>query len=712
MQTLTPLKPRPLQAWPARPLLRHRAVVHAWQALVVAGLLATTACSNNDAPPMATAADDTFTVGWDAASPLAVLGNDTASGGTAVLSVAAAPKNGTLSLNAGVLSYTPNAGYFGPDEFSYRLDVDSATSTATVRLVVEAQFALQGVVTDGPIANAKVQAAVGSQTFSADADAAGRYSVAVKASQPSDFVTLTATGVGSQSAVVLTSHVGEVGGLATQVVGGKLTAERAPALMVTHLSAAQAGLMAQAGSAPRSNAELAAAAQKIDSNAVLYAAALVRLVVDGGVALPEGVASTRELLQSAASLVAFQTARRVADKPQLEAAWTAALTDPALNSPPPVPATGAAPVVLRFGYGAGGTAIVAPRLTLRADGSATVVTDSARPAQWRMDGAALVLTYDNPIIRTGFTNAVSPPFVQYPTEFGTTALRFSDVGASNGRYALASMTTLAYTVIQGGPDAGRRDSVSSSLLRRYEVAALALRTADFPVGTRIAGLASERSPVAEFNANRQDVLRITGAGIGTMERTGATAYWRVFEGALLVDVGTLAIRYVPLGTGPLGEERWAMEQLDTALDVTSHREVMAVRANEVSMSAADWVKPWVGNLNASAGFQLVAELQANGRWGNNGAERGDPLPVVTNFVRHWRQLPDGRLEMASSTPGNCNPFVGLPNCTITLQRFWTPLARVGRTVWVMEHLIFNPGNPASTTNDYRFVAFTDTSAGS
>ena len=217
--------------------------------------------------------------------------------------------------------------------------------------------------------------------------------------------------------------------------------------------------------------------------------------------------------------------------------------------------------------------------------------------------------------------------------------------------------------------------------------------------------------MVEFNISRQDVLRITGAGIGTMERTGATAYWRVFEGALLVDVGTLAIRYVPLGTGPLGEERWAMEQLDTALDVTSHREVMVVRGSAVSMSAADWVKPWVGNLNGSAGFQLVAEFQANGRWGNNGAERGDPLPVVTNFVRHWRQLPDGRLDMVS-TSGSCNPFVGLPNCTITLQRFWTPLARVGRTVWVMEHLIFNPGNPASTTNDYRFVAFTDTSAGS
>lgn len=74
------------------------------------------------------------------------------------------------------------------------------------------------------------------------------------------------------------SHVGEVGGVAAQVRNGTLTAERAPALMVTHLSAAQPGLMAQAGPVPRSNAEPAAAAQKIDRNAVHSAAALVRVI--------------------------------------------------------------------------------------------------------------------------------------------------------------------------------------------------------------------------------------------------------------------------------------------------------------------------------------------------------------------------------------------------------------------------------------------------
>lgn len=711
MSTFSRLQPRPpLYPAPLRPgpqtLPGSR---------LIAGLFCLAAslagCSSSDEPPpVATAVDDSLSVSWQSASNLDVLANDSISGGSASLEVATQPRNGLVSLVGGALVYTPNAGHFGTDEFSYKLGVDTASSTATVKLVVEARFALQGVVTDGPIANAKVQARVGSQTFSADADATGQYSVPVSSSQPNDFVSLTATGVGSQSAVVLTSLVGEVAGLAAQVSAGNVTEDRAPALRVTHLSSAQAGLMAQAGALPASNAELAAAAQQLDSNAVLYAAALVRLVVDGGVPLPAGVASTHDLLQSAPTLAAFQAARLAADRPQLEAAWNAALTDPALTRSPPTPAVGGAPMVLRYGYGVGGHAIVAPHITLRPDGSATVATDAARAARWRVDGTALVLTYDNPIVTAGFTNGSAPTFTQYPTENAITSLRLSDLGPGTSRHAMASMSTLGHTVIQAGPEAGRRENTSTTLLRRYAGTATPLRAEDFPVGARIAGLASERSPVGGFVPGRQDVLRITGPGTGVMERTGAAAFWRVSDGALLVDIGTLATRYVPLGTGALGEERWAMEVLDTASSVSRHHEIMAMRATGVSMSAADWVKPWVGNLNAAFGFQLATEFQANGRWGNIGANRGDALPMVTNFSRYWRQLSDGRLEMVS-TFGNCDPFAGVPSCRIGLQRFWTPLARVGRTVWLMEHLITNSSDPTGPGTDIRFVAFTERSPG-
>jgi hypothetical protein len=289
-------------------------------ALLVAAACGLSACSKLSPDPVSVAAADNYTVAWNGERLLTVLDNDITRDGTSTLSVAVAPTNGSVTASNGALNYTPRPGFFGEDSFTYKLDVDSASSTAVVKLVVEAQLTLQGVVTDGPIANAKVVAAVGSASFSVDADAQGPYALPIKTSRPGDFVVLTATGVGAQSKVVLTSVVGEVAGLAAASTANRVTADRAPALMVTHLSAAQAGLMVQAGKLPSSNAELLAAGQKIDSDAVLDAAALVKLVVDNNVALPAGAATTRDMLNSATVLTAFVDARQLADAPQLAAA--------------------------------------------------------------------------------------------------------------------------------------------------------------------------------------------------------------------------------------------------------------------------------------------------------------------------------------------------------------------------------------------------------
>jgi hypothetical protein len=85
--------------------------------------------------------------------------------------------------------------------------------SATASLVVQAQITLRGVVTDGPLANAKVVATVGEKTFNVDADAQGRYGLPINTNRASDLVMLTASGAGAQSAVLLTSLVCEVSGL-------------------------------------------------------------------------------------------------------------------------------------------------------------------------------------------------------------------------------------------------------------------------------------------------------------------------------------------------------------------------------------------------------------------------------------------------------------------------------------------------------------------
>ena len=66
-----------------------------------------------------------------------VLGNDTDVDGAALTAqLVTGPAKGTLALNAnGSLTYTPAAGYSGPDSFAYRAsDGQAASSSATVSL--------------------------------------------------------------------------------------------------------------------------------------------------------------------------------------------------------------------------------------------------------------------------------------------------------------------------------------------------------------------------------------------------------------------------------------------------------------------------------------------------------------------------------------------------------------------------------------------------
>ena len=668
------------------------------------------ACSSaDDPPPVSVATADNFTVAWNGERRLAVLDNDTVREGSAALSVATAPTNGRISVSSDGLSYTPNPGFYGEDSFSYKLDVqgngDTASSTAVVKLVVQAQLVLRGVVTDGPLGNANVVANVGTQTFSATADAQGRYSLPISTSMASDFVMLTATGSGTQSAVVLTSLVGEVSGLVAAASEGVVTAEAARGLMVTHLSAAQAGLMAQAGKLPTSHAEMLLAAQKLDGFAVLDAAALVKLVVDAGVALPTAAASTRELLSSATLLNGFDAARRVTDAAQLAAVREALTSDPNLALAPPLPGTRAQSLL--FAYGEGGVSKPVYAVTLRPDGSASVVWDALQPSQWRLDGKLVKVTFDTPRVTSGLASA-SDGSGQFNQDNVTTGLTFSDLGASNGRYTLASVGRVGYTLNRSGPQSGlRQDFAFSTLIRRYETQAAPLKAEDFASGDRWAGLLSDRlpEPGAAGPLNfKQDVLRITAAGTGTMERKGVNVTWQVTEGALLVKIGSNDYRYRRLDTGPLGEERWLVEQLDAAGLVFTMSEIMAVRASDVVIDSAGLAKRWAGNLNdGSSRTKAFYTLKGDSTWAITSKEPG-VVETAGVFTRTWRRLADGRLELVSSSPGGCNPWAGTANCQITLQRYWTLLAQQGKTLYVMET---GPGSATAPITSWRFVAMTE-----
>ncbi|MDH3632000.1 MAG: retention module-containing protein, partial [Gammaproteobacteria bacterium] len=119
----------------------------------------------NDAP---VAVVDSASVAEDGSVDVDVVANDTDLDGTidpTTVVITTGPTNGTVSINAttGVVTYTPNANYFGPDSFSYTVEDDDGqvSNIAAVSLTVTD-------VNDAPVA--VVDAATVAEDGSVDVD--------------------------------------------------------------------------------------------------------------------------------------------------------------------------------------------------------------------------------------------------------------------------------------------------------------------------------------------------------------------------------------------------------------------------------------------------------------------------------------------------------------------------------------------------------------
>lgn len=665
-------------------------------------------------PPSASTAvatADTYTLDWNAAKRLAVQDNDTSSNGTPVLSVTEMPKNGTVTVDGAALVYTPKTGFFGVDSLRYQLANGSAVSAASVALRVEAAVTLQGTVIDAPIANAKVVATLGPQTFNADADSLGRYSVAVKTSNPSDFLSLMATGVGTQSAVVLSSLVGEISGLAALAVNGALTSEFAPALQVTHFSAAVTGLLAQAGALPATDQALSDAMQKICLPDVLEAATLVKLVVEGGVPLPEGISNTQALLASSAAVKKFGSVQRASNSAAFYTARDGVTVDASFQRLPPVPVgDAAAAVTWAYVFGIGGAAPFATQVTLLNNGTATVVDDAVHAATWKLIGTQVKLVYTKPVVITLFSSTVGVDGRQWMIDRVTTGVTLGDLAIRSDRYTAAIVNFDTYQIERGGPKAQIKQALNgAAVMKRYDVSKLtAIKPEDLTVGKRWAGLYSSHD-LDSFSL-KQDVLAITGVDSALMERTQAVATWRLIEGALEVMLPGFNYRYRRLGLGPLGEERWLMEQR-VAGELLAVREIMAVAATEVNIDAAQLSRRWESNLNALLGsrFNSAFLLRADGMAASSFSDASVPETTV-NYDRSWSLLPTGQLQILSArnrtTNAVCIPTQSDTNCVVRTTRNWRFVARVGGNLFTIELGPYSGALTAASAS-YRFMALTD-----
>ena len=250
---------------------------------------------------------DEASLPWNKAFVLKPLANDSASKGSLSLAAVGTPSHGTVKIVGNELEYTPVAGYVGPDSFSYTAQAeDGGKASININLKVQAALTLQGLVSDGPIANAQVSASVGGKNFSATADGNGAYRLTVLSDSVSEAIQLSASGAGAQSHVRLSSSLGDLASLAKLAdKDGVLGASQAAGTTISHYSTALQVLMREANQnqLPTTLAQIKSLSRQVSGERLQDMALAIKLVVDKGAALPAGIADTAALVGQASGAV-------------------------------------------------------------------------------------------------------------------------------------------------------------------------------------------------------------------------------------------------------------------------------------------------------------------------------------------------------------------------------------------------------------------------
>lgn len=343
----------------------------------------------------------------DARTEVALAGSGTDSDGS-IAGYAWSQTAGTAVTLTGANAQSPT--FTAPDvesteTLTFKLTVtDDAgnNATDTVAVTVAPAIALTGRIYDGPIPGAVITVTVGDRSYTATADADGVYTVNIGSPDPAAFITITANGAAGQEHVELFSIAGSFGALSEAASTDRtLDATENGNVNVTNLTTAKAVLMIEAngGTVPTDDAGLVELEKSVDSDAMLELATVIKLVVDEGVTLPNGVATTLDLVQDSAVVEGIiETAE--ADNPGIfETTLNSIISDPDLTTSFTVANVPSAYFVNRKGF-----YMYANRgffLTLAEDGSGFLYGDGSSLSSaldWTIGAAGqLQLQFDTPL---------------------------------------------------------------------------------------------------------------------------------------------------------------------------------------------------------------------------------------------------------------------------------------------------------------------------
>lgn len=193
-------------------------------------------------------------------------------------------------------------------------DDDGAIATETTSVSIKRKVSnvtITGIVTDEPIANAELEFVVGNESFSAKADANGRYTqeLIIDESSSKKLVRVKAKGLDATNpGVEFVSQLSSVEKLLAQAGDDNvLDSTDNFGVNITNVTTAEFALLTRNGAELTSTEELDAALLNVDADEKIQLATLIKIVVDNpDYQLPEGVNSTLELVANEEVAEAFE----------------------------------------------------------------------------------------------------------------------------------------------------------------------------------------------------------------------------------------------------------------------------------------------------------------------------------------------------------------------------------------------------------------------
>ncbi len=634
--------------------------------------------------PIPTARADVVAGELNKPATLAVMSNDsvTANGKLKLVSATAAA-HGSVVISGDNLVYTPAAGFFGKDSFSYTVkDVGAGTATATAEVTVNvtAKLTLSGKTVDLP-GTGNVTIAIGSTLVNTTTDATGAFSAPVTLDTPASMITVTAQGSGTYAFIKLISQVGDSQhAVAALGAGTTLTPAQLPGLNVTAITTSLYAntVLRNGGVVPATQASLDGSAARVGWHELSQTAVALRaLTGKAGAAptqaLPAGATDTLALVLNRTLYGSMVNAFVDEEFTGVNYAMSA---DTRLGSVPSLLVDKSKSLALYNNTGCCGNPV--PELVLHPDGSGSYSHQNERHAgTWRKDDA-LTFTLTTPLVREDVYFTATDDYEVIYTLRQIKILQTTG-GASSGNVHLTRVETMHFP--RGELPNGPAENTSEPFaFAEWSTLAAPLDVA----GTMLAGLLDPAS--SEQTVPRQIAVAFAADGSATSPQLpGQVFSWRMQDGRLVIDYGNGQLHMlVRVRASADGEERWLL-RAGVGADYAMH-EIMVVKAQPgLAFTEANAVQRWrSGPTSLFFGTHTLVNVQAN----LLALELAEAVngTLSTTRTSAWT-IEDGKLAMRSYRLPNGQTATACPagqTCTLRSERIWTLVRNDADRITVLE----------------------------